>query len=161
MQSIFADTLCDCRIIAKSDEKNIFSNYTKTELRRLGLENIYIRYCPGETYNAHRGFADVLAMEKLFTTTPLETVLSLSTLTIRSVKSMVSIWHDKVRHKESVDRLLGGLKSDGTSSLAARIYAAGLTYSQIKNKYKVSASYEAFSDWLKSADVRVHPGMKN
>ena len=81
----FADTLYDCRLLAKSEEKNMFSAYTKTELKRLGIENLYTKYYPGETYNAHRALADILAMEKLFTTTPLASMLSLSTLAIRSI----------------------------------------------------------------------------
>ena len=67
---------------------------------------------------------------------------------------MMSIWHDKTRQKETIDMLLGKLKSDGTASLAKRLCAEGLMYSQIKAKYSESASYEAFSDWLKSAGVR-------
>ena len=50
--------------------------------------------------------------------------------------------------------LLGQLKSEGTASLAKCLCTEGLTYSQIKAKYSESASYEAFSDWLKSAGVR-------
>jgi len=68
---------------------------------------------------------------KLFTTTPLASVLSLSTLTVKSVGCMMSIYHDKVRKKKETDRLLGELKSEGTASLAKRLYAAGLTYSKI------------------------------
>ena len=150
----FSDTLYDCRLLAKSEEKNMFSAYTKTELKRLGIENLYTKYYPGETYNAHRALADILAMEKLFTTTPLASVLSLSTLTIRSIRYMMSIWHDKTRQKETRDTLLGQLKSAGTASLAKRLCAEGLTYSQIKAKYSESASYKAFSDWHKSAGVR-------
>ena len=70
----FANTLYDCRLLSKSEEKNVFLDYTKKELRGLSIENLNAKYFPGEAYNAHRAYGDVLAMEKLFTTTPLASV---------------------------------------------------------------------------------------
>ena len=116
----------DCKLLSKSKEKNVFSDYTKKELRGLSIENLHAKYFPGEDYNVYRAYGDVLAMEKLFTTTPLASVLSLSNLTIRSVNYVMSIYHDKVRKKKETDKLLGELKSEGTASLVKRLYAAGL-----------------------------------
>jgi len=82
---IFAATLHDCRLLSKSE----VSDYTKKELRELSIKNLYAKYFPGETYNAHRAYGDVLAMQKLFTTTPLASVLSLSNLTVKSVGCMM------------------------------------------------------------------------
>ena len=39
------------------------------ELRGLSIENLYAKYFASEAYNAHRAYGDVLAVEKLFTTT--------------------------------------------------------------------------------------------
>ena len=47
------------------------------------------KYFPGEAYNAHKAYGDVLAMQKLVTTTPLASVLSLSNLTVKSVGCMM------------------------------------------------------------------------
>jgi len=150
----FADTLYDCKLLVKSEEKNVFSDYTKKEAGRLGIGSLYERYFPGEDYNAHRAFGDVVAMEKLFTTTPLVSVLSLSTLTIKTVNCMISRYHDYVREKEATGKLLGELKSDGTDKLAKRLYATGLTYSNVKDMYKESTSYETFSGDLKTAGIK-------
>jgi len=53
--------------------------------------------------------------------------------------------------------LLRELKLEGTASLAKHLYAAGLTYSQVKDKYKESESCEIFVDSLKSAGVKYRP----
>jgi len=37
----FADTLYDCRLLSKIEEKNVFSDYTKKELRGLSVENAF------------------------------------------------------------------------------------------------------------------------
>ena len=67
--------------------------FTKKKTNNLGLGNLYAKYFPGEAYNAHGAFGDVLAMEKLFTTTPFASILSLSTLTIKPVKYMISRYY--------------------------------------------------------------------
>jgi len=69
----------------------------------------------------------------------------------------MSIYQDKVRKKKETDKLHGELKSEGTASLAKRLYAAGLTYSQVKDIYKESESYEIFVDSFKSAGVKYRP----
>ena len=58
-------------------------------------------------------------------TTPLLSVLSLSTLTIKIVNCMMSGYHDYVRERKATGRLLGQLKSDGTGKLAKCLYATG------------------------------------
>ena len=63
----------------------------------------------------------------------------------------MSRYHDYVREKEAIGKLLGQLKSD------ERLYETGLPYSQVKDKYNESTSYETFSDDLKTAGVRYKP----
>ena len=70
---------------------------------------------------------------------------------------MMSRYHDYVREKEATGRLLGQLKSDGTGKFAKHLYASGLTYSQVKDIYNESTSYETFSDDLTTAGVRYKP----
>ena len=54
------------------------------------IGNSYAKYLQGEAYNAHRAFGDVSAITKLFMTTPLALVLSLSVLTIKTVNCVMS-----------------------------------------------------------------------
>ena len=63
-----------------------FRNWTAAEKRRLGIGNLYAKYFPGESCDAHRAIGDVDAMIKLFTWTPLASILS--SITVRNVQHM-------------------------------------------------------------------------
>lgn len=62
--------------------------------KRLGIGSLYSKYFTDETYNAHRAMEDVVAMERLFTSTPLVSLLS---LTIWYMQKLIQEWNSKVQ----------------------------------------------------------------
>ena len=65
----------DCKKHVKNSN-SIFANWTALEKKQLGIGNLYSKHFADETYNAHRAVNDVVAMERLFTSTPLVSLLS-------------------------------------------------------------------------------------
>ena len=93
----FADTFYDSKKQVKNSDSVIFANWTAVEKRRLGISNLFSKYFADETYNAHRAMDDVVAMERLFTSTPLVSLLS--SLTIWSMQKLIQEWNIKVQKK--------------------------------------------------------------
>ena len=95
----FADTLYDCKKQVKSNNV-IFASWNSTEKKRLGIRNLYSKIFPETAYDAHRAMEDVRAMEKLFMTTPL--VSMLSSLTIWNFQQLLQAWNDKINKNNRI-----------------------------------------------------------
>ena len=61
------------------------------QIKRLEIRDLYNKHFADETYNAHRALDDVVAMERLFTKTPLASLLS--SLTIWSMQRLIQEWN--------------------------------------------------------------------
>ena len=59
--------------------------------RHLGISNLFAKYFLHESYDAHKTLGDVDAMVKLFTTTPIASLLS--NMTVRNVQQMCNTWN--------------------------------------------------------------------
>ena len=59
---------------------------------------------------------DVVAMERLFTSTPLVSILS--SLTIWSMQKLIQEWNIKVQKNNRIQQLVLGFKQDTTKSMA-------------------------------------------
>ena len=75
-------------------------------------------YFADETYNVHRAMDDVVAMERLFTSTPLVSLLS--SLTIWSMQKLIQEWNIKVQKNKRIQQLVLGFKQDTTKPMAQR-----------------------------------------
>ncbi|XP_065913159.1 uncharacterized protein [Dysidea avara] len=69
----FADTLHDVRRLIRCMDP-LFDGWSKDD--SLGLENLYKKFFPEETYNAHRPLDDCKAMNRIFNCSFLEPLLS-------------------------------------------------------------------------------------
>ena len=68
---------------------------------------IYIKKIFPETaYDAHRALEDVQAMEKLFTSTPL--VSMLSSLTVWKIPQLLQAWQDKINKNNRIQQIVIG-----------------------------------------------------
>ena len=118
--------------------------------RCLGISNLFVKYFPHESYDAHRALGDVDAMVKLFTTTPLASLLS--NMTARNVQHMCNIWNENMQVYNRVQNLVVQFKKDSTKRMAERLDKLGLTYTYIKKQYEASTDDE-FSQWLHTVGV--------
>ena len=82
------------------NNNSIFANWTALEKKRLGIGNLYSKHFADETYNAHRAVDDIVAMERLFTSTPLVSLLS--TLTIWNMQKLIQKWNYKVQKNNRI-----------------------------------------------------------
>ena len=128
----------------------VFSSWTALEKRRLGIGNLYAKYFPGESYDAHRAIGDIDAMIKLFTRTPLASVLS--NMTVRNVQQMSNIWYENMQVYNRVQSLVLYFKQDTTKRMAERLDELGLTYAYIKEQYE-ALTCEKFGQWLHSFGI--------
>ena len=145
----FADTLYDCKKHVKNNN-SIFANWTALEKKRLSIGNLYSKHFADETYNAHRAVDDVVAMERLFTSTPLVSLLS--TLTIWNMQKLIQEWNYKVQKNNRIQQLVIGFKQDTTKSMAKRLEMLGLSYDYLKAQYE--SSPESFVKWLCSVGIK-------
>ena len=147
----FADTFYDCKRLVKSDNA-IFANWTSLEKKRLDINNLYSKIFPEATYDAHRALEDVRAMEKLFTSTAL--VSMLSSLTIWNFQLLLHAWNNKISKNNRVQQIIIGFKQDTTKKMAQRLEVLGLSYSYLKEQYESAKSMEEFVIWLKSIGLK-------
>ena len=68
------------------------------------LSSLYSKHFADETYNAHRVVDDVVAIEWLFTSTPLVSLLS--TLTIWNMQKLIQEWNNKVQKNNRIQQLV-------------------------------------------------------
>lgn len=120
--------------------------------KRLGIGNLYSKYFVDETYNAHRALDDVVAMERLFTNTPLVSLLS--SLTIWNMQKLIQEWNGKVQKNNRIQQLVIGFKQDTSKSMAKRLELLGLSYDYLKVQYESTSSPDAFVKWLRSVGVK-------
>ena len=145
----FADPYFDCKHEVKANNL-LFRNWTTAEKRRLGIGNLYAKYFPGESYDAHRAIGDVDAMIKLFTRTPLASILS--NITVRNVQHMSNVWYKNMQVYNRVQNLVLQFKQDTTKRMAVRLDELGLTYGYIKEQYG-ALTCEEFGQWLHAVGI--------
>ena len=145
----FADTYFDCKREVKSDNP-LFSGWTAVEKRSLEISSLFTKYFFDESYNAHRALGDVDAMVKLFTKTPLASLLS--SMTIRNVQQMSNVWYENMQVYNRVQKLVLQFKQDTTKRMAERLDELGLTYTYIKEQYE-ALTCEEFGQWLHSIGI--------
>ena len=148
----FADTLYDCKKHVKISDSIIFANWTASEKKCLGIGNLYSKHFADETYNAHRAMDDVVAMERLFTKTPLVSLLS--SLTIWNIHKLTLEWDAKMQKNNRIQQLVIGFKQDTTKSMAKRLELLGLSYEYLKIQYESASSPECFVKWLCSVGLK-------
>ena len=90
-------------------------------------------------------------MERLFTNTPLVSLLS--SLTIWNIQKLTQEWNNKVQKYYRIQQLVKGFKLDTTKAMANRLELLGLTYEFLKQQYE-STSPDAFVKWLISVGVK-------
>ena len=106
---------------------------------------------PGSIYNAHRALEDVCAMEQIFTSSSLATVLS--ELTIRGVEMLAKTWTMQVQIFKRVSKLLLLLKQAATKCMAKRLDERGLSYEHMLGQYKIIKSNDEYIQWLKPIGI--------
>ena len=148
----FADTFYDCKKTVKNSDSIIFANWSASEKKRLGIGSLYSKYFADETYNAYRAMDDVVAMERLFTNTPLVSLLS--SLTIWNMHKVIQEWNSKVQRNNRIQQLVIGFKQDTSKSMAQRLESLGLSYEYLKVQYESTSSQDAFIKWLQSIGVK-------
>ena len=119
--------------------------------KRLGIGNLYSKHFADDTYNAHRALDNVVAMERLFTKTPLVSLLS--SLTIWSRQRLIQEWNNKVQRNNRIQLLVRQFRLDTTKSMAKRLELLGPTYDYLKMQYESSLP-ESFVKWLSSVGVK-------
>ena len=124
----FADTIFECKRLTKNNFA-VFTNWTPHERKCLGLTNLYVKLFPDSTYNAHRALEDVCAMEQIFTTSSLASVLS--ELTIWGVEMPPKTWTAQVQTFRRVSKLLLMFKLAATKRTAEHLYEHGLSYEHL------------------------------
>ena len=145
----FADPYFDCKREVKSN-KPLFSGWTATERRHLGIGSLFAKYFPDESYDAHRALGDVNAMVKLFTKTPLASLLS--NMTVRNVQQMSNVWYENMQVYNRVQKLVLQFKQDISKRMAERLDELGLTYTYIREQYE-ALTCEGFGQWLHSIGI--------
>ena len=148
----FADTLYDCKKQVKSNNA-IFASWDSTEKKHLGISNLYSKIFPETAYDAHRALEDVRAMEKLFTSTPL--VSMLSSLTIWNFQQLLQAWNDKINKNNRIQQIVIGFKQDTTKRMAQRLEMLGLSHTYLREQYDSAKSPEDFVKWLKSVGIKL------
>ena len=91
-------------------------------------------------------------MEKLFTSTPL--VSMLSSLTVWKIPQLLQAWQDKINKNNRIQQIVIGFKQDTSKSMAQRLEILGLSYAYLAEQYKSAKSPKDFVKWLKSVDVK-------
>ena len=104
----FADTFYDRKRHAKDGNSTIFAHWDASEKKRLGIGSLYSKHFPNKTYNPHRALGNVMAMERLFTNTPLVSLLS--SLTIWNIQKLTQEWNNKVQKYYRIQQLVKGFK---------------------------------------------------
>ena len=87
--------------------------------KRLGIGSLYSKYFTDETYNAHRAMDDVVAMERLFTSTPLVSLLS--SLTIWNMQKLIQEWNGKVQKNNRIQQLVIGFKQGSKTGVVRTV----------------------------------------
>ena len=95
--------LYDCKKHTKDSNSTIFAHWDTSE-KRLGIGNLYSKHFADETYNVHRALDNVVASERLFTKTPLVSLLS--SLTIWSMQRLIQVWNNKVQRNNRIQLLV-------------------------------------------------------
>ena len=112
---------------------------------------MYVKLFPGSTYNAHRALEDVSAMEQIFTSSSLATVLS--ELTSRGVEMLANAWTMQVQAFKRVSKLLVLFKQAATKYMAKHLDERGLSYEHMLGQYKTIKSNDVYLQWLKSIGI--------
>ena len=89
-------------------------------------------------------------MVKLYTTTPLASLLS--NMTVRNVQQMCNIWNENMQVYNKVQNLVVQFKQDFTKQMAEWLDKLGFIYMYIKEQYEASTDDE-FSQWLHTVGV--------
>ena len=72
-------------------------------------------------------------MEKLFTSTPLVSILS--SLTIWNFQQLLQAWNDKINKNNRIQQIVIGFKQDTTKRMAQRLEMFGLSYTYLREQY--------------------------
>lgn len=89
-------------------------------------------------------------MIKLFTRTPLASILS--SMTIRNVQHMSNVWYENMQVYNRVQNLVLQFKQDTSKRMAERLDELGLIYGYIKEQYE-ALTCEEFGQWLHSIGI--------
>ena len=93
-----------------------------------------------------------MAMERLFTSTPLVSLLS--SLTIWSMHKIAQEWNGKVQKNNRIQELVIGFEKDIIKSMAQRLELLGLSYNYLKAQYESALSTDVYVKWLCSVGVK-------
>ena len=93
-----------------------------------------------------------MAMERLFTSTLLVSLLS--SLTIWSMQKLIQEWNIKEQKNNRIQQLVLGFKQDTTKSMAQRLELLGLSHEYLKVQYEWTPSQDDFVKWLRSVGVK-------
>ena len=151
----------------------MLDSWDGSEKKKLGLENLYIKCFPGQSYNgkcvhscnkwqcllalliyytAHRAMKDVKAMQAMFTSNLLKKVLPEST--IRNHTQIISYWQEKSREWLGAQQFVTDMGRDCTKTMAVRLNENGVTYDKLRDAFeKFNCNEASFHEHLQVAGV--------
>ena len=155
----------------RQEQHTLFTGWTEQEQKRLGLENIFKRCFPDQTYEgtkititlsaevihtintAHRALEDVKAMNQIFQNDSFSTVLK--HLTYRSIAQIFSEWEAKRFDYIAAQKAVAEYGRGTTKAMANCLVQLQLTSDKIEAMFSSSLSVSSFDDNLKKAGVKM------
>ena len=150
------------------EEHSIFTDWTAEEKKRLGLENLFHKCFPGDTYNgniilifmcnniklsAHRAMEDARAMKRIFPSNLLYPVLS--NLSIRSKSDIVGHWQTLNHERVTSQQFIIHLGTSCTKMMAKRLNEHNTTIDVLKFIFEQSFDdCQSFNNKLQMTEVK-------
>ena len=148
----------------------LFAEWSSAEQRKLGLENLFKKCYPSETYNgtkvqftycnyspivnlsAHRALEDVKAMKRFFSNSALSLILT--QLTVRCREQIVAQWQQKHQELATVQQYAVRFGRSCTKAMAKCLSRLNMTYEMLKSAFEDNVDdRQAFYDFLRGAGI--------